>query len=57
LRWLANFYRKGNAMMSLFFHIPYPEDLSDDVWFEKWRQIEWLAEAGMLGIKKGDNAD
>lgn len=37
--------------MSLFFHIPFPEELDDETWMEKNRQIEWLAEKGMLGIK------
>jgi hypothetical protein len=40
-----------NAMMSLYFRIPFPEELEDDVWMEKWRQIEWLADRGLLGIK------
>ncbi len=38
--------------MSLYFHIPFPEELSDEVWMEKMKQIEWLAKAGMLGTKK-----
>jgi len=38
----------------LYLHIPFPEDLPDDVWFEKWRQVEWLAEKGLLGLKSSD---
>jgi len=38
-------------MISLFFHIPHPEDLPDEVWMEKYRQIEWLGEKGLLGVK------
>lgn len=43
--------RKFNAYMSLFFHIPFPERLEDEVWAEKARQIEWLAKGGLLGVK------
>lgn len=42
--------RKYNAYMSLFFHIPFPEELEDEVWAEKARQIEWLAKRGLLGV-------
>lgn len=35
--------------MSLYFNIPFPEQLPDDIWFEKMRQIEWLAEKKLLG--------
>lgn len=52
LRWLANFYRRGNALMSYFLHIPFPEQLDDDTWHEKWQQIVWLSESGVLGVKK-----
>ncbi|MCT4640384.1 MAG: hypothetical protein N4A72_21990 [Bacteroidales bacterium] len=38
--------------MSYHFKIPFPEELPDDVWFEKWRQIEWLADQGILGAKE-----
>ena len=46
--------RKIDALISFYFHIPFPEDLPDDVWLEKWRQIEWLGEAGVLGVKKSE---
>lgn len=39
-------------MLSLWFHIPFPEDLPDEVWAEKVRQLEWLARRGMLGVKR-----
>ncbi|MBP5503368.1 MAG: hypothetical protein II939_01020 [Bacteroidales bacterium] len=38
--------------MSLYFHIPFPENLPDGVWVEKFRQIEWLADKGLLGAKQ-----
>lgn len=38
-------------MMSLYFKIPFPENLPDETWMEKCRQLEWLAEKKMLGIK------
>ena len=31
--------------------IPFPEDLPDELWIEKFRQIEWLADVGILGVK------
>jgi len=33
-------------------HIPFPEQLSDEVWAEKWEQLKWLAEKGLLSNKK-----
>lgn len=39
-------------MISLFFHIPFPEELEDELWIEKVKQIEWLSDQGMLGIKR-----
>jgi hypothetical protein len=45
-----------NALMSFFLHIPFPEDMDDDTWMEKWRQIEWLSEKGLLGSKIGESA-
>ena len=47
----TDYVRKYNAMLSLWFHIPFPEDLPDEVWAEKVRQMEWLARNGMLGVK------
>ena len=44
-------------MISLYFSIPFPEDLPDDVWYEKMRQIEWLSEKGLIGVKYGNNTD
>lgn len=41
--------------MSLYFHIPFPERLSDDIWMEKFRQIQWLADKGLLGAKSPNN--
>lgn len=47
--------RKADALMSLYFHIPFPERLSDDIWMEKFRQIQWLADKGLLGAKSPNN--
>ena len=55
---LTDEIRKADALISLYFHIPYPEDLADEVWIEKFRQIEWLADKGLLGAKQTQqNAD
>jgi len=32
-------------------NIPFPEKLDDDTWCEKYRQFQWLAEAGHLPVK------
>jgi hypothetical protein len=32
-------------------HIPFPEELDDEKWMEKYRQVEWLADKGLLGVK------
>lgn len=47
-------YMKADALISFFLHIPFPEQLSDDVWASKWAQLGWLAEQGFLGLKKKD---
>jgi hypothetical protein len=47
----SNFIRSMNAMISFFLHIPFPERLDDDTWMEKVRQIQWLSEKGLLGVK------
>lgn len=44
-------YMKADALISFFLHIPFPEQLDDDVWAMKWAQIGWLAEKGFLGVK------
>lgn len=43
--------RRINALISCFLHIPFPELLSDEMWMEKYRQVEWLAEKGVIGTK------
>lgn len=50
-RELSNNIRRIDAHLSYYFHIPFPEELPDEVWIEKWRQIEWLSEKGLLGVK------
>jgi len=42
--------RQINAQLSHFMHIPFPEDLEDDVWLEKYRQFQWLLETNRLPI-------
>ncbi|WP_168197003.1 hypothetical protein [Flavobacterium alkalisoli] len=42
---------KIDAMISHFLHIPFPEELSDTQWAEKWAQVQFLAEKGILGNK------
>lgn len=42
---------KIDAYISHFLHIPHPEDLDDTTWAEKWAQVRFLAEKGVLGIK------
>jgi hypothetical protein len=37
--------------MSHFLHIPFPEQLDDETWANKWAQLNWLAEQGILGAK------
>lgn len=31
-----------NAMIMYYCGIPFPEELEDDIWLEKWAQIEYL---------------
>jgi hypothetical protein len=38
--------------LSYYFKIPFPEELPDSVWMEKYCQIEWLGKAGMLGVSE-----
>ncbi len=35
--------------------IPFPEELTDDVWMMKYRQLLWLADKGLLGLKNNAN--
>ena len=44
---------KIDAYISHFLHIPFPEQLPDTLWAEKWAQVRFLAENGVLGIKDG----
>ncbi|WP_271782222.1 hypothetical protein [Aquimarina algiphila] len=45
---------KIDAYISFVLHIPYPEQLNDTVWAEKWAQVRFLAEKGVLGdLKEG----
>lgn len=38
-------------MISHILHIPFPEQLSDDVWAEKWAQVKWLIDKGIIAPK------
>ena len=29
--------------------IPFPEELDDDTWMMKYRQLQWLADKGLFG--------
>ncbi|MCT4613588.1 MAG: hypothetical protein N4A49_01785 [Marinifilaceae bacterium] len=51
---MCDLVRKTNALMSFYFNIPHPEDLDDEIWMEKLRQIQWLAESKILGTKLSD---
>jgi len=42
-----------NALLSFYFKIPFPEELSNEKWVEKWKQVEWLSQEGILGINNG----
>lgn len=43
--------RQINAQLTYFMHIPFPEELEDDVWLEKYRQFQWLLETNRLPIQ------
>lgn len=36
-------------MISHFLHVPFPEKLSDTEWSEKWAQVQFLKEKGIIG--------
>lgn len=38
-------------MISHILHIPFPEQLSDIVWAEKWAQVKWLVDKGIVAPK------
>lgn len=38
-------------MISHFLHIPFPEQLSDTAWSEKWAQVKWLIDEGLIAPK------
>lgn len=42
-------------MISHILHIPFPEQLSDIVWSEKWAQVQWLIEKGIVAPKNKGN--
>lgn len=38
-------------MISHYLHIPFPEQLADDVWINKWAQLKWLIKKGLISPK------
>jgi hypothetical protein len=42
---------KIDAMISHVLHIPFPEQLSDTVWSEKWAQVKYLIDKGIIAPK------
>ncbi|MDT8346657.1 MAG: hypothetical protein RQ756_02550 [Flavobacteriaceae bacterium] len=40
-----------DALISYVLHIPFPERLKDDVWVEKWAQVQWLIDKGVVAPK------
>lgn len=42
-------------MISHFLHIPFPEQLSDTEWSEKWAQVKWLIDQGIVAPKNKAN--
>lgn len=42
-------------MISHILHIPFPEQLSDTVWSEKWAQVKWLIDKGIVAPKNSQN--
>lgn len=34
--------RKSHAQLRYYFHIPDPEDLSDEEWAMRVRELEWI---------------
>jgi hypothetical protein len=35
-------------MISHVLHIPFPEQLEDYVWAQKWAQVQWLVAVGII---------
>lgn len=42
---------KIDAMISHILHIPFPEQLDDDLWAQKWAQVQWLIDKGIVAPK------
>ena len=38
-------------MISHILHIPFPEQLDDDIWSQKWAQVKWLVDKGIIAPK------
>jgi hypothetical protein len=39
-------------MISHILHIPFPEQLDDAVWAQKWAQVKWLIENNIVAPKQ-----
>jgi hypothetical protein len=47
--------RKVDALLSFHFHIAHPEELPDELWSEKWKQLQfalWFEAERHSGEKK-----
>lgn len=47
---LGQLVRLCNGLMSMFLGISFPEELDNDTWVEKYKQIKWLYSNGLLNI-------
>lgn len=46
-----------NGLMSMYLGIPFPEQLDDDVWIEKYKQLKWLYSNGLININSFPDLD
>lgn len=42
-------------MISHILHIPFPEELDDYKWAQKWAQVKWLISQGIVAPKNSQN--
>lgn len=54
-----DFIRKVNALLSYHFKIPFPEELEDPVFWNKWQQLKWVLyfENKRLNAKEGESVE
>lgn len=41
----------------MYLGIPFPEQLDDDVWIEKYKQLKWLYSNGLININSFPDLD